>query len=157
MGLALMSCGPRRTKVISGLEGYPLPTFNLLLTDSTTQLNTNNIRIGQPFVLFYFSPSCPYCRAQTEEIKDNIKSLKQIQIYFITAFPLAKIKDFEKHYSLSKYNNITVAQVYDTSFFKYFKIPVVPYIAIYDREKKLKEVLIGKTSLNDIKDIALKN
>ena len=155
--LVLQSCLGGRNKVITGLEGKPLPSFNMLLTDSLTHLNSNNIAEGKPFVIFYFNPSCPYCKAQTEEIRDNIKSLKNIELYFLCGFPLHQTKIFEANYSLSKFKNITVAQVYDSSFFKYYNIPVVPYIAIYDKQKKLKEVLIGKTNLDDIIEIAFQN
>jgi thioredoxin-related protein len=146
-----------RQKLITGLEGKPLPSFNMLLTDSITNINTKSIPLGEPFVLFYFSPSCPYCRAQTEEIKDEIKSLEKIKIYFIAGFPLQQIKNFNKHYELSAYPNLTVAQVNDSSFFKYYNITGVPYIAIYNKEKKLKEIMFGKVPTDEIRNIALEN
>lgn len=152
--IIVLGCNSNRTKVISGLEGKPLPAFNMLLMDSTTHLNTQNIPAGQPLVLFYFSPFCPYCRAQTEEIKSEIESLKNIQFYFLAAFPLYEIKSFDKRYGLSSYNNVTLAQIRDTSFGKYYKIHGVPYIAIYDKQKYLKEVLLGKTDVDVIKEIA---
>lgn len=155
--LLIMGCFGRRAKVISGLEGQTLPTFNLLLTDSSTRINTNNIPKGKPFVLFYFSPFCPYCRAQTEELREEINSVRELQFYFVSAFPLYQVRIFEDHYGLSKYKNITVAQIKDTMFSKYFKISGVPYIAVYNRDKHLKEVLLGKVNASDIVKAAFEN
>jgi thioredoxin-related protein len=152
--LAIFSCHGRRTIVISGLEGKPLPSFNMLLTDSITYLKSENIPVGQPFVLFYFSPFCPYCKAQVEKIKQEIKIIKDLQFYFIAEFPLYQIKQYDQHYGLSNYTNITLAQVRDTSFSKYYNIHGVPYMAVYNKQKKLKEVLLGISDVEVIKEIA---
>lgn len=153
--LLLLSCHGNRQKVISGLEGKPLPAFKMLLMDSVNYLNTASIPLGQPFVLFYFSPSCPYCRAQTQAIKNELKTIKDIKFYFMSQFPIKEIKEFEQHYSLSDYSNITFAQITDTAFSKYYTIPGIPYMVIYNKNKILKEVLLGKTDVDVIRDVAL--
>jgi thioredoxin-related protein len=152
--LAMFNCNRRRTIVITGLEGKPLPAFNMLLTDSVTYLKSESIPAGQPFILFYYSPHCPYCKAQVEKIKKEITTVKDLQFYFITAFPLYEIKQYDQHYGLSNYTNITMAQVTDTAFSKYYNIPGFPYTAIYNKQKKLKEVLLGVSDVAVIKDLA---
>lgn len=128
----------------TGMEGKPLPEFSLLLTDSTTWINTRNIPSGKPTVLFYFSPTCPYCRAQTEEMIEDMDKLKSIQFYFITSNPLAGLKNFCKEFKLEKYKNI-ISGV-DTGYFvsDYFKIEGVPYTAIFNKNKKLNRSYLGK-------------
>jgi thiol-disulfide isomerase/thioredoxin len=152
--IMILSCHGRRTKVISGLEGKPLPSFRMLLMDSVNYLNSANIPVGQPVVLFYFSPFCPYCRAQTQEIKNEINAVKDIRFYFMAPFPLKDIKQFEHHYSLSNCTNITLAQINDSAFSNYYKINAVPYTAIYNKQKQLKEVLLGKCDVDLIKKVA---
>ena len=44
----------------TGLEGKIMPSFKLLLEDSITYVDTKNIPIGKPVVLFYYGPHCPY-------------------------------------------------------------------------------------------------
>jgi hypothetical protein len=150
-------CNQRRVKVISGLEGKTIPAFRMLLMDSVTYLNTDNISKGKPLVLFYFSPFCPYCKAQTQEIIEKIQSLRNINFCFISEFPLNDIKEFEKHYNLFNYSNVTLAKLSDTMFNKYYRIPGVPYMAIYNGEKKLKEVMLGRVSTDVIREVALDN
>ncbi|HEX9512833.1 MAG TPA: thioredoxin fold domain-containing protein [Puia sp.] len=139
----------------TGLEGKPLPSFNLFLMDSTTYFNTNSIPTGKPIALFYFSPSCPYCRAQTEEIVEHMKKLKDINFYIFTTAPFTELKSFYDYYQLKKYPNVTVGLDYTSFFGNYFKAQGVPYMAIYNNNKRLKQVLVGKTEISVIKDIAL--
>lgn len=128
----------------TGKEGKPLPEFNLLLTDSTTWLNTRNIPAGKPTVLFYFSPTCPYCRAQTEEIIEDMDKLKSMQFYFITSSSLAGLKSFCKEFELSKYRNIISGVDTGHIVSDYFEIEGVPYTAIFNKNKKLNKSYLGK-------------
>ena len=125
------------------LEGKPLPVFNLLLADSSTWFNTSYVPDGKPIALFLFSPQCPYCRAQTKEIIEDMDKLKNIHFYFITSFPFPEMKRFVDEYRLTKYSNITTG--FDTAFFtgNYYEATSVPYIAIYGKDKKLKKSFVG--------------
>lgn len=152
----LLSCNNKHTQVLSGLEGEPLPRFNMLLEDSVTYLNSETIPAGKPFVLFYFSTQCPYCRAMTEALKEDINTVNNLPFYFISRSSLDQIKKYDQQYGLSKYKNITVAQIRDSSFAKYYQAQGVPYIVVYDKQKQLKEVLLGKTDVEVIKDIAFR-
>jgi thioredoxin-related protein len=153
----MFGCNDTHTKTLSGLEGQPLPSFNMLLPDSATYLKSENIPSSKPFVIFYFSPHCPFCRAMTEKVKDDIKTVKDVGFYFIAQAPMEQIRKYGQEYGLFKYQNITLAQVTDTSFSKYFQIQSVPYLAVYSSKKKLKEVLIGVSDVDVIKEIAFEN
>lgn len=153
--VGLGACSSRVPSIITGFEGQPLPSFDLLLMDSITRLNTESIPVGKPIVLFLFSPDCPYCRAQTEEMTKNIKALSNIQVYLLSNFPFSTIKGYYHKYNLKTYPNITVVQDYDAYFANYYKVPGVPFIAIYNKEKKLKLVLLGEVDAGTIKELSL--
>jgi len=151
--IQLCSCN-NRAPLHTGLEGNPLPSFNLLLHDSTTYINTGNTPAEKPVVLFYFSPECPYCRAQMDEIIQNNESMKNIQFYIFTTWPFAEMREFYKHYRLDKYSNMVVGVDY-TNFFKYhFKVVGIPYMAIYKKDKNLKEAYLGNINSSQIKRVA---
>jgi len=152
LALLLGCSGP--PPIRTGLEGKKLPSFNLLLMDSATKLNTDAIPAGKPIVLLYFSPECPFCQAETEEIVSRIQSLSDIRFYFFTPYPFGQLRNYYSHYELEKYPNITVGRDYTASFGRYFKTQAVPYMAIYNKDKRLKQVYIGKLSAGEIKDIA---
>lgn len=138
----------------TGLEGKTLPTFNLLSPDSSTWIHTNQAPKGKPIALFYFSPHCPYCKAQTKEIIEDIDKLESIQFYFITPFPFAEMKKFYKEYDLGKYPNIITAIDTGMTVGSYFETSSVPYIAIYGKDQKLNHTFEGKIFSSQIKKVA---
>jgi len=152
--IILTGCSNAPSVVKTGLEGKAMPSFVLLLQDSLSYLNTSTITEGKPVVFFSFSPHCPYCKAQTEDIISHIDKLNDVRFYLITTSPFPEFRKFCKDYDLGKYKNI-IAGI-DTSYYfaGYFQSNVVPVFAIYDQKKKLKQVLQGKTSINLLKDIA---
>lgn len=145
------SSEPQKT----GKEGQPIPAFNVLLTDSTTWLNTSTLPSDKPIVLFYFTPYCPYCKAQTKEIIEDIDKLKNIRFYFISSFPIPLLKEYNKDFNLSKYPNITIGMDTANAVSDYFEIVGVPYMAIYGKNRKLsKSFMGGKLYSSQIKKIA---
>jgi len=132
-----------------------MPSFNLLLMDSSSRLNTNSIPIGQPTIFLFFDPACPFCQALTKEITNNIKSFSNTQFYFLSPYPFKQIKSYYTYYKIDKYPNITFGRDYDYFFANYYKANRVPYIAIYGKNKRLKKIIIGTTSTDVIKKIAL--
>lgn len=149
----LVSCfgsEPQKT----GLEGKPLPEFSMLLADSTTWLRARDIPGGKPIALFYFSPYCPYCKAQTKEIIDDMDKLKDIRFYFITSLPLSDLKPFYNEYQLQKYPNITAGVDTARVVSDYFEVAGVPYMAIYGNDKKLNKTFMGKIYSSQLKQVA---
>jgi thiol-disulfide isomerase/thioredoxin len=133
--------------------GKKLPSFNILDKDSTV-FSTQQIPEGQPLVLFYFSPYCPYCRAQMEDIIGNIESLKDIKFYMVTSFPYQDMVKFLKHYKVEKYPNISVGVDMQNYFSSYFDAKGVPATAIFNKEKKLNAFFMGQMDVRQIKEVA---
>jgi thioredoxin-related protein len=150
--LTLGGCFGKQPVIKSGLEGKPLPSFEMLLLDST-KISSENIGSGKQSILFFLNPECPYCKAQTVEILDNIKSFDTVQIYMITNWPYKSMNQYYEHYNLNKYPNIIVGYDHENYLQNRFKINSVPYIAIYNKEKILKQVLVGKSKTSLLKDI----
>lgn len=140
----------------TGKEGKPLPQFSLLLTDSTTHLHSRDIPANKPFVLFIFSPYCPFCKAQTKRIIEEKDQLKDIHFYFISHYPLSAVKTYCNEFHLDKQPNITVGLDSDQLVYDYFEVPAYPYMAIYGKDKKLNEAFIGKTFISQLKKAAEK-
>lgn len=134
----------------TGLEGKPMPSFKILLGDSTQYFDTKNLEIGKPVVLFYYGPYCPYSRVQMEEMIDNMGIMKKYQFLVVTRSPLSAMQKFYAHYHLEKYHNITSGIDYTGFLGEYFKITGVPFTAIYDKDKKLLSAYEGKIFVKQI-------
>jgi thiol-disulfide isomerase/thioredoxin len=128
----------------TGKEGKRLPEFNIFLTDNTW-LNIATFTVDKPIIIFYFNPYCPFCKAQTEEIIDDMARLKSFQFYFISDYPLLDIINFSNKYNLAKYSNITIGLDSTSKVKDYYEISAVPYLAIYKKDKTLNKSFLGKT------------
>ena len=154
IGLYLGGCHqtpPSKT----GLEGKPLPSFDFLLLDSSTYVNSTKLSADKPIVFFYFSPHCPYCRALTHEIVNRDKVLKEIQFVLLTPSSISEVTKFYNYYKLEKYKNIITAFDYKNSFANHFKTTQVPFLLIYNKQRILKLLHLGTMPTSEIKSYAL--
>jgi hypothetical protein len=127
-----------------------LPAFDILLLDSTTILHSNQIPIGSRTLFLYFRTDCPYCKAETKAILQNIDSLKTVQLYFLSYMSIPDIKQFTNEFHLGAYRNITVGKDYNNRFSQIFRPKVVPYLAIYNNQNKLIKIYKGGSSIKEI-------
>lgn len=137
----------------TGLEGKPMPSFTVQLTDSITFLNTKNVPAGKPTIIFYFSPRCPFCKQEIKNIVDNMEKLKDLNFYLITPYPLKEMQAFSTHYNLGQYKNISMARDPKDSFGKYFNPQGYPFIAIYNKDKYLLQAFVGVTDSKQILNV----
>lgn len=135
-------------------EGKPLPEFKIQLSDSSI-LNTKDIATGKPFLIFIFGPHCPYSKAQMQNFVDNKKDLKGVDIIAITPYPFKQMTDFYQTYGIEKYPDIKMGIDPNNFFGTYISARAVPYIAVYNKDKKLAKAYLGITSVGEIKKAVL--
>ena len=136
------------------MEGRLLPGFDILLPDSSTYLNTNNIPIGKPSIFIGFSPFCIHCQEETRDIINHIDRFKNIQIYFVTAFPFHDMKTYYKYFKLASFSNVTMGRDSSDVFLRYFKAKGVPYTLVFDSQKRLKKVMSERFDAPKLAQIA---
>lgn len=155
--IALLSCNRiEPTPITTGREGKTLPSFSMMLIDSANYINTSDFKLGKPIVIIYITPNCPYCRLLTRRITNNMEMLNDIQFCLLTTSPYRELQHYYNLYRLNKFDNITVGIDTGVFFPKYFKTDMVPFVAIYGKDRKLNKSFIGPTSINQIKSAAYK-
>lgn len=127
-----------------------LPTFSFLDPKTNALLSSGQIPGGQPIIFLYFKTDCPFCQAETRSLIRNIDSLKGVRLYFLTAMPVSDLNAFSSEYHLNDFANIITGKDYQYSFARTFKPQTVPYMAIYDGEKKLIRIFKGSVPLGMI-------
>lgn len=150
--LFLASCfspAPEKTN----LEGRTLPEFSFLSIDSVTWINTKEIKPGNPSVFFVFSPSCPYCKSQIAKITNDNDLLQNVSIYMVTLGPFEEMKHLYGTFNLGQYKNIQMGQDTSGFFGKYMDVKGVPFLALYDKNKRLVKAYSGIINTNLIKAI----
>lgn len=141
---------PAKEPQLPYMSDQSLPAFNILEQDSTTVFNTGKLPSGNPIILMYFSPDCEHCQHMTEDILKNMDSLKQTTFVMLTALPFDKMRNFYQYYKLGNYKNITVGRDYEFFFSRHYGSQYVPYLAIYDRHKRLVKVFDGGTKVSTL-------
>lgn len=133
--------------------GEKMPSFDILLNDTITKLNTTNIPEGQPVVLFFFGPECPYCQQFTKSLTEHINELKDIRFYMVSVAGPHEIQHYDTLFTLSKYKNIVLGRDVKGYFLSNYKAPGYPYLAVYDKNKKFKQIIIGGVSIDSLKTV----
>jgi thiol-disulfide isomerase/thioredoxin len=135
----LFSCGVfAQQDTTPPYKRFPnIPPFDLLQTDSSTHLTKESISKKHPVLLLYFSPDCPHCKHQTEEILAEMDKFKDIEIVMATYQPFEEMVTFYHNYKISSYPNIKMGR--DTRFMlpPYFRMRNLPYLALYSRKGAL--------------------
>ena len=130
--------------------GSILPDLNMLLSDSMTTFRTSSLQDGRPIVVMFFSPSCSHCQEETKMLMAHNDKLQKIHFVFLTLSPIGELADFYKRFHFQSYPNFVVGKDNDFTFYHYYKPKNVPYMAIYDSEKKLTSIVIGNESIEDL-------
>ncbi len=132
------------------LKNPVIPAFKLLLTDSATIFNTASIPKGKPVLFIMFSPDCHHCEELTVNIIKNMDRLKNVRIYMLSPMSLSMIKNFYDVLKLAKYKNITVGKDHEFFFPNYYNAYDLPFMVVYDKNKKLVKALSRDASIDDI-------
>jgi len=90
----------------------PMPSFNVLLSDSVTILNTKDIPSGAPIVMIHFDATCRECQQETDSLLLNMKTLQNVSFYFFTVGEFSEVTTFKNYYHFDRYSNITIGQDY---------------------------------------------
>jgi thiol-disulfide isomerase/thioredoxin len=150
VGWTLFTAFSTPSTIKTGMEGRHLPSFDILLPDSTTLLNTEDIPTGKPIIFIGFSPTCTHCQAETRDVISHIDQLKNTQIYFVTPFPFKDMKMYYRYFKLANYPNIKIGTDLKDKFLTYFKASGVPYTVIFDSKKRVKQVISSRFDITKL-------
>ncbi|MBS1584958.1 MAG: redoxin domain-containing protein [Bacteroidetes bacterium] len=128
-----------------------LPAFEILELDSTTVFNSFNIPEGKPFVLFFFGAECGHCEQAFETLQKGWDSLQTADFYMMSFSPIYQIKEFAKKYHLDQHKNIKLVGMDQRMFFTgYYGVRAVPFIAVYDKHRKLVKAWNTHVSVKEL-------
>lgn len=129
-----------------------LPPFSIL------QLNGKNFRaqnlpIGKPILIIYFSPDCEDCLLFMDKFFNKINDFNKASIVMITYFSIENIAKFDVKYKTSHYKNITVGTEGSSFFVKdYYQIMDLPFVALYDKNGNIQSSYQKKIPFKELID-----
>lgn len=131
-----------------------LPALILYDKDSL-EYNTFFIKEGRPSVLIFFSTDCEHCQMLAQELAENMKELHGADFYLLSPMPLRSINEFAEKYITGTHRNVHFYKEPNHLFSRYYGVSYVPFIAVYDKHKKLMKTFEGSLKIADL--VALLN
>ena len=129
-----------------------IPPFQIIQSNGKV-FKAENLPMGKPIIIVYFSPDCDECQKFTEELLKRMDDFKKASIAMITYLPVGTLPQFISKYNLNMYPNIFVGTE-GTSFFLrgYYNITRFPFIALYSMNGDLIKIYVKEENLNDLSD-----
>ena len=128
-----------------------LPHFRIGRSDKT-YFDDNDLKKDKPIVLIYFLPDCEDCRAFTRSLLANIKHYQNLQIVLVTNTPLSILIQFEKDFSLRKFNNIVAGtESYTMVLQRALNVQSFPSVNCYNKHKKLVKKINNYKELENLR------
>lgn len=147
MATAWVACQEEKPQQIKkGAIGKPMPTFTIQLLDGTSYLRSAEIPVDKNIVLFYFKPTCPFCRAQMRDMVNNMEKFKDEQLYILTNEDLKSAKAFADYFKLNLFNNVIVGRDTGSIVLNTYRLIGLPFTAWFDKNKQLKTAYMGRMS-----------
>lgn len=138
------------THVRTGMEGKPMPAFAIQLLDSTTFIHSEDLAKDKNLVLFYFRPTCPYCRAQMRDMLNNMERFKDKELCILTNEDLKSANSFARYFKLNRFNNVIVGRDTGSVVLRKYNIRAVPFTAYFDKNRNLKGLYAGRMGPNSL-------
>ncbi len=127
-----------------------IPPFKMKLTNGTVFSALNLVK-NKPLILIYFDPDCDHCQILMNQLFKNINECKNAQIVMVTIKSLNEVKKFEKNYKTAAHKNIKVGIEDPLFYFRYyFKLDILPFTALYDKNGIMVYSWRKETPVNDL-------
>lgn len=127
-----------------------LPPFKMMQENGKV-FKAQDLPIGKPIVIIYFSPECDHCEKMMKELIKKKASFKKASVAMITHLAVDRVAKFVQQFGLNKYSNIYVGTEGSTFFVRnYYKIEHMPFIALHDKNGNLVKVYRKEGPLTDL-------
>ena len=132
------------------LQSGKVPPFRMLLANGKL-FSAENLPIGKPIAIIYFSPDCEECKELTKALIERIDEAKHVSIAMITYQSVENVAGYVKKNNLNKYSNIYAGTEGSSLFVKnYYNIVTFPFMALYSKNGDLiKKYTTKETDLDD--------
>lgn len=110
-----------------------VPPFRMMQSNNKV-FRAEDLPIGKPILIVYFSPDCEDCHAFLEAMLDRMNDFKNVSIAMVTYMTGDIVSKYIVKNGLNMYSNIYVGTEGNTLFLKnYYNIITFPYVVLYDK------------------------
>jgi thiol-disulfide isomerase/thioredoxin len=110
-----------------------VPPFRMMQANNKV-FRAEDLPIGKPILIVYFSPDCEDCHAFIESMLNRISDFKNVSIALVTYMTGDIVSKYIVKNSLNMYTNIYVGTEGNSLFLKnYYNIITFPYVVLYTK------------------------
>ena len=130
-----------------------VPPFQMLQSGGKV-FKAQDLPIGKPIVIIYFSPDCEECQALTSDLIRRADEFSRASVAMVTYLPVEYVTRFISKYKLNYYPNIHVGTEGSSLFLKgYYNIEKFPVIALYTKNGDLVKIWKQEDSLSEVSEL----
>jgi hypothetical protein len=127
-----------------------LPPFKMIKADGSI-FRAQDLPMGKPIVIIYFSPDCEECQKVTQELVGKIESYWKASVVMVTYLPVNTLAPYISKNKLYIYPNIFVGTEGDSFFLRYYyNVVRFPFIALYSKDGDLIKAYYNEVNLVDV-------
>lgn len=109
-----------------------IPPFRMMQTDGKI-FKAENLPVGKPVVILYFSPDCEECQKLTGELLGRMDNFANVSIAMITYQPVENVKKYVIKNKLNDYSNIFIGTEGSSLFVRnWYSIMTFPYLVLFN-------------------------
>jgi thiol-disulfide isomerase/thioredoxin len=148
--IALVGCDRYHPILINDFKGQRIPHIHIFSLDSLIKVDMTTLSANRSSIYIYFSPHCPYCRAETKELLKNHQELSNINLYFVSNAPYSSLKAYVKEFDLQNVSGFHLLWDDHDEFADYYKIPGYPFFIRFTSDERVVDELLGQASIHQI-------
>lgn len=139
----------QKKEVAKRIQTLPNFSFKTIKGLNFTEKQLKN----KPTIFIYFNSDCDYCKSEATKIKERLNEFKNTQLVFVSFEQTEGIVQFTKTYGLNNQENVIFLEDTKGEFSKIFDANTIPYILVYDTNKKLLKKFKGATKVSNILEV----
>lgn len=127
-----------------------MPPFRIIQANGTV-FKAENLPMGKPIIIIYFSPDCEECQKLTEELLKRMNDFKKASVTMVTYLPVEYVKQYVMKYNLNMYPNIYVGTEGSSFIVRYYyNIQTFPFMALFNKNGDLIKSYYKEHNMEDL-------
>lgn len=127
-----------------------LPPFTIIKTPDSTKFTKADLSKRKATLIMIFSPDCDHCQHMVNELKDNMKLFKKIQIVMASPLEYSYIYTFYNEYKISTYSNIFMGKDAGYMLSTFYNAKTFPALFLYDKKGNFIQTFDSHTAVQKI-------
>lgn len=127
-----------------------MPPFRMMQANGKV-FKAENLPMGKPIIIYYFSPDCDHCQHFTQEMVKKKSALQKASVVMVSYFPVQEVMQFARKYGTDKLSNFYIGTEGNSFFLRnYYQLTQIPFLALYDKMGNLKKTYQRNIDINNL-------